>query len=61
MDKFSITKLQQVQRLKSNINKIRDRMNDTPIPWTRIDHKSKPKRAPTLGLSKEQTKTQLSR
>lgn len=46
MDKFSITKLQQVQRLKSNINKIRDRMNDTPIPWTRIDHKSKPKRAP---------------
>ena len=46
MDKFSAAKIQQAQRLKSSINKIRERMKDTPIPWTRINAKSKPRCVP---------------
>ena len=45
MDKFSAARLHKVQQLKTRIEQIRDQVEDTPIPWTRIKPSSKPKRA----------------
>ena len=36
MDKFSAARLHKVQQLKTRIEQIRDQVEDTPIPWTRI-------------------------
>lgn len=46
MDKVSIAKLQRAQCLKHKIEQIREQIGDTPIPWTCIKPKSKPKRTP---------------